>query len=45
MGETCGRCGGDSIKNGVIRGKQRHKCKSCGYQFVEKSPRGKPLPI
>jgi transposase-like protein len=22
------------VKNGVIRGKQRYKCKTCGYNFV-----------
>ena len=23
-----------AVKNGIIRGKQRYKCKSCGYNFV-----------
>ena len=22
------------VKNGIVRGKQRYKCKSCGYNFV-----------
>ena len=23
------------VKNGIVRGKQRYKCKECGYNFVE----------
>lgn len=33
--ESCKHCGhGESVKNGVVRGKQRYKCKECGYNFV-----------
>lgn len=33
--ELCKNCGGGGIvKNGVVRGKQRYKCKGCGYNFV-----------
>jgi transposase len=30
----CKKCGsGCAVKNGVIAGKQRYKCKECGYNF------------
>ena len=32
----CKRCGnGHLTKNGMVRGKLRHKCKDCGLNFVE----------
>ena len=32
----CKRCQSESIiKNGIVRGKPRYKCKSCGYNFIE----------
>jgi transposase len=32
----CKKCGSvDATKNGVVAGKQRYKCKSCGYNFRE----------
>jgi late competence protein required for DNA uptake (superfamily II DNA/RNA helicase) len=32
-----------AVKNGHARGKQRHKCKKCGHQFVESpQPVGAP---
>jgi transposase len=32
---NCKHCGeAKIIKNGIIRGKQRYKCKKCGYNFV-----------
>jgi transposase len=32
----CKNCAGlSSIKSGKARGKQRYKCKECGYHFVE----------
>jgi len=39
---TCPKCGcGDCKKDGIVNGRQRHKCKSCGYrhtvQYVGKS--------
>lgn len=38
----CRGCGSESnYKNGVIRGKQRYKCKSCGRNFLEKDGRTK----
>lgn len=31
----CKRCGSEIIvKNGIVRDKQRYKCKDCGYNFV-----------
>ena len=32
---SCKNCVGTKIvKNGIVRGKQRYKCKKCGYNFV-----------
>lgn len=32
----CKRCGStETVKNGIVRGKQRYLCKQCGYHFVE----------
>jgi transposase len=32
----CKNCGAEAVvKSGRVRGKQRHKCKECGYNFVE----------
>ena len=32
----CKNCNSqDCVRNGTVRGKQRHKCKACGYNFVE----------
>ena len=32
----CKRCNSvGSVKNGKVRGKQRYRCKSCGYNFIE----------
>ena len=32
----CKNCKGEkTVKNGIVRGKQRYKCKECGYNFVE----------
>jgi transposase len=40
----CKRCGsGEHIKNGLMRGKQRYRCKGCGLNFTDTPPRGKPL--
>jgi transposase len=31
----CKNCDSDkAMKNGIVRGKQRYKCKECGYNFV-----------
>ena len=32
----CKKCQGEQVvKNGKVRGKQRYRCKECGYNFVE----------
>jgi len=32
----CKNCNNEKVvKNGMVRGKQRYKCKECGYNFVE----------
>jgi transposase len=32
----CKKCGsGQAVKNGVIGGRQRYKCKDCGYNYRE----------
>ncbi len=33
------------VKNGIIFGAQRYKCKVCGYQFTKIAPAGKPILI
>ena len=39
----CKRCGAtDHVKNGIVRGMQRYHCKSCGCNFTQTPPRGKP---
>src|SRR3954466_2184348 len=44
MGLRCKRCGGEEhVKNGLMRGHQRYLCKSCGLNFTDTPPRGKPL--
>src|SRR3954471_14784116 len=46
MGLRCKRCGGEEhVKNGLMRGHQRYLCKSCGFNFTDTPPRGKPLAL
>jgi transposase-like protein len=46
MGLRCKRCGGEEhVKNGLMRGKQRYLCKSCGLNFTDTPARGKPLAL
>ena len=41
---ACPKCGHNQIvKAGKIWGKQRWKCKGCGYQFTRNTPRGRPV--
>jgi transposase len=43
--KTCKRCNGiNVVNNGKVRGKQRYKCKDCGYNFIEGDSRGKIRP-
>ena len=40
----CFKCGSKQIvKNGLVFGCQRYKCKNCGYQFTRNAPAGKPI--
>ena len=46
MGLRCKSCGGEEhVKNGLMRGHQRYLCKSCGLNFTDTPPRGKPLAL
>lgn len=41
--KLCPRCGSDKIiKSGFVAGKQRFRCRSCGFQFTRSVPRGRP---
>ena len=43
---SCPRCGHDHVvKNGVVLGKPRSKCRGCGYQFTRRDKRGQPLRV
>ena len=40
---SCKRCAGAAfVKNGTVRGHQRHLCKACGCNFTATPERGKP---
>src|SRR4029079_17713125 len=44
MGLRCKGCGsGEQVKNGLMRGKQRYRCKGCGLNFTDTPPPCKPL--
>ena len=44
MGLRCKRCRAEEhIRNGLMRGKQRYRCKACGLNFTDTPPRGMPL--
>ena len=46
MGLCCKRCGStEQVKNGLMRGKQRYLCKTCGLTFTDTPARGKPLAL
>ncbi|MBF0426749.1 MAG: IS1 family transposase [Magnetococcales bacterium] len=43
MNPACPKCSDQAtVKNGFLYGKQRFKCKPCGYQFTRLTPRGRP---
>ena len=43
MGLRCKRCGSEEhVRNGLMRGKQRYRCKGCGLNFTDTPPRGMP---
>ncbi len=36
MGLQCKRCGSEEhVKNGLMRSKQRYRCKACGLNFTD----------
>jgi len=40
----CAKCNcSENVKNGIVFGQQRYKCKKCGYQFTKPCGRGKPI--
>ncbi|WNY22813.1 hypothetical protein MmiHf6_00980 [Methanimicrococcus hongohii] len=40
----CSKCNSENfVKNGNHLGRQRYKCKECGYQFTLETPRGKDV--
>src|ERR687894_1338230 len=40
----CKGCGAEEhVKNGLMRGKQRYRCKACGLNVTDTPPRGMPL--
>ena len=46
MGLRCKRCGGgEHVKNGFMKGRQRYRCKACGLNFTDTPPRGMPLAV
>jgi transposase len=46
MGLRCKRCGSEAhVKNGLMRGQQRYRCKACGLNFTNTPARGKPLAL
>ena len=46
MALRCKGCGGaEHVKNGLMRGKQRYRCKACGLNFTNTPPRGLPLAL
>ena len=46
MGLRCKGCGsGEHVKDGLMRGKQRYRCKACGLNFTDTPPRGMPLRV
>ena len=46
MGLRCKRCGSEEqVKNGLMRSKQRYRCKACGLNFTDTPARGKPLAL
>lgn len=39
----CKKCGdSESVKNGIVHGRQRYRCRGCRSNFTSAPPRGKP---
>jgi transposase len=42
VGLRCKRCGSEEhVKNGLMRNKQRYRCKDCGLNFTDTPPRAR----
>ena len=42
----CSRCDGDNyVKNGIVGGLQRYRCKDCGCNFRMVKPKGRPAGV
>ena len=42
MEPSCKRCGSIAfVKNGIVRGLQRYRCRDCGYNFTASPKRGR----
>ena len=40
---NCPKCHASAVyRNGKVLGKQRYRCKECGFQFTRTTPRGRP---
>lgn len=40
----CPECDSEAaMKNGFVKGTQRHKCKGCGCQYTHSTHHGKPI--
>ena len=41
--QNCPKCASvKKVKNGNHLGRQRYRCKDCGFQFTRETPRGRP---
>src|SRR6476469_5453502 len=46
MGLRCKGCGDEElVKNGLMRGKQRYRCRACGLNFTDTPVLGMPLAL
>src|SRR5215210_5336375 len=46
MALQCKRCGSEKhVKNGLMRGKQRYRCKDCRLNFTDTPAQGLPLAV
>ena len=42
--KKCIKCGStEAVKNGMVGGWQRYKCKTCGYQYTKQSLQGQSI--
>ena len=42
----CRKCGGvETVKNGKVRGRQRYRCRGCGYNYTQEQGHGYPAEV